>query len=305
MDNGADSTAARRGSNLDRVGLFLAGRSPIVDGLAIGAILALVLSYVNGFLSAAPGYVGRDLFLYQHEVRAWLGGAPMYPSFEVQGPFPIVDGVILYPPVTIVLFGLTLWLPLPLWWLIPIAIVATVIRRLRPRGRWLFAIACCLVYPISVGLVVAGNPDLWLAAALAIAVYWNPAAAFVLLKPSVFPFALIGWRRREWWAIAAMIGVASLLLLPQTLDWLSVIQNGRGGLRSGLIYSYQDVPLLLVPILAWAGSARRDSLGVAFGVDPARLLRRLRPGHRTKTPSPTATSSPPLSAGDDPDLKAG
>ncbi len=114
VDNGADSTAARRGSILDRVGRNLAGRSPIVDGIAIGAILAVVLSYLNGF---------------------------------------------------------------PL----------------------------CLAYPISVGLVVAGNPDLWLAAALAIAVYWNPAAAFVLPKPSVFSFALIGWRRREWWAIAAMI----------------------------------------------------------------------------------------------------
>ena len=123
---------------------------------------------------------------------------------------------------------------------------------------------------------MSGNPDLWLAAALAVSVYWNPAAAFVLLKPSVFPFALIGWRRREWWAIAGIFAVVSLLLLPQTLDWLSVVQNGQGGLRSGLIYSYQDVPLLIVPLLAWAGSSRAGSLGPAFGVDLAqlRLLRR-------------------------------
>ena len=100
--------------------------------------------------------------------------------------------------------------------------------------------------------------------------------------------------------------MVSLLLLPQTLEWRSVIRNGRGGLRSGLIYSYQDVPLLLVPILAWAGSPRRDTLGPAFGVDPATLWRQLRSGHRTEIPSqPTATPSPAVSAGADPDLTRG
>jgi hypothetical protein len=267
-------------------GRRLAGRSPIADGIAIAAVVAVALSYFSGFWFAAPGYVGHDLTLYQHEVNAWLGGTPMYPAFEVGGPFQIVDGVILYPPMTIVLFLLTLPLPLPLWWLIPISIVATVIYRLHPRRRWLLAIAGCLIYPISVGLVVSGNPDLWLAAALAVSVYWNPAAAFVLLKPSVFPFALIGWRRREWWAVAVTLGVISLFLLPQTLDWLSVVRNGQGGLRSGLIYSYQDVPLLMVPLLAWAGSARSDSLGPAFGVDLVRRWRRLKRRDRTASPSP-------------------
>jgi hypothetical protein len=286
VGNEADSrNAPGRASTIDAVGSRLAGRSPVADGIALGAVMVVVLSYLNGFLSAAPGYVGHDLVLYQHEVKAWLGGTPMYPAFEVQGPFQIVEGVILYPPITIALFLPTLWLPLPLWWLIPIAIVGTIAYRLRPRRRWLLAIACCLAYPVSVGLVVSGNPDLWLAAALAIAVYWHPAGAFVLLKPSVFPFAMIGWRRREWWVIAGAFAVASLFLLPQTIDWLSVIRNGRGGLRSGLVYSYQDVPLLLVPILAWAGSNRAASLGPAFGVSPAWLRRRLRWGHRAESPS--------------------
>jgi hypothetical protein len=254
--------------------------------LTIAAVVAVALSYIFGFWFATPGYIGHDLTLYQHEVNAWLSGAPMYPAFEVRGPFPIVDGVILYPPITIALFVLTLPLPLPLWWLIPISVVAIVIYRLHPRRRWLLAIACCLVYPISVGLVVSGNPDLWLAAALAVSVYWNPAAAFVLLKPSVFPFALMGWRKWEWWAIAGVFALVSLLLLPQTLDWLSVVRNGQGGLRSGLIYSYQDVPLLMVPVLAWAGSARANRLGSAFGVDLARRLRRPKFGHPTEGPNP-------------------
>jgi hypothetical protein len=286
VHNATDSgNPTDRESILDRVDRRLAGRSPLADGIGIGFVLAVALSYLHGFWFAAPGYVGHDLALYQHEVNAWLSGTPMYPAFEVRGPFPIVDGVILYPPITIALFALTFWLPLPLWWLIPIAIVATVIYRLHPGRRWLLAIAVCLVYPMSVGLVVSGNPDLWLAAALAVAVYWHPAAAFVLLKPSVFPFALIGWRRREWWAIAGAFAAGSLLLLPQTLDWLAVVRNGQGGLRSGLVYSYQDVPLLIVPLLAWAGSARAASLGPAFGIDLARLLRRPKRGHPTEIQS--------------------
>jgi hypothetical protein len=96
----------------------------------------------------------------------------------------------------------------------------------------------------------------------------------------------MGWRKWEWWAIAGVFALVSLLLLPQTLDWLSVVRNGQGGLRSGLIYSYQDVPLLMVPVLAWAGSARANRLGSAFGVDLARRLRRPKFGHPTEGPNP-------------------
>jgi hypothetical protein len=249
----------------ERPGRFasgVAGRSPVRDGLLIGMIVLVVVSYVHGFAAAAPSDIGRDLALYQREVQAWLGGAPMYPAFETQGPFVTSLGVILYPPITIVLFVPSLLLPLPLWWLIPAVIVGTVVFRLRPSGVWLLAIGFCLAYPISVNLVVAGNPDMWLAAALAISVYWRPAAAFVLLKPSVFPLALVGVRNRGWWAIVGVFAVVSLALLPQTLDWLAVVRNGQGGLRTGLTYSLEDLPLLAVPLVAWAGSVR------AARVDP-------------------------------------
>jgi hypothetical protein len=186
----------------------------------------------------------------------------MYPAFEAQGPYNIAaPGLVLYPPITILLFLPTLLLPAPLWWLIPAAVVGTVIYRLRPRGRWLIALGLCLAFPGSVALVVAGNLTMWLVAALAIAVYWRPAAVFVLLKPSVFPLALVGLRSHGWWAIAGVFAVVSLALLPQTLDWLAVIRNGQGGTQgwhasAGLLYSIWDLPLLAVPLLAWAGSTR-------------------------------------------------
>jgi hypothetical protein len=246
------------GERPGRLASVVTGRSPVRDGLLIGVVLLVVLSYIYGFATAtAPDTtIGRDLALYQREVQAWLGGAPMYPAFETQGPFVTALGVILYPPITIAFFIPSLLLPLPLWWLIPAAIVGTVVFRLRPSGVWLLAIGFCLAYPISVNLVVAGNPDMWLAAALAISVYWRPAAAFVLLKPSVFPLALVGVRGRGWWVVAGVFAVVSLALLPQTLDWLAVIRNGQGGLRTGVAYSLEDLPLLSVPLIAWAGSVR-------------------------------------------------
>jgi hypothetical protein len=239
----------------------IAGRSPARDGVAFGLILCLVATYALSFVLAVPGDVGRDLAVCQRQAQAWLGGAPMYPAFELEGSFPIGGfGLILYPPITNALFVPTLLLPLPLWWLIPAAIVGAAVYRLRPKGRWLLVIGLCLLFPNSVDLIVAGNPDMWIAAALAIAIYWRPAAAFVFLKPSLFPLGLIGIRSRGWWAVVAVFGAVSLVLLPQTLDWLTVLRNGQGGMAgghpSGIIYSIMDLPLLGVPLVAWAGSTR-------------------------------------------------
>jgi hypothetical protein len=212
-------------------------------------------------------------------VQSWLGGGPLYPSYELAGPYIIEPGAILYPPITVALFAPTLFLPLPLWWLIPAAVTGTVVYRLRPRPWAIVLMAFCLLFPTSYELVVAGNPDIWLVAALAAALYWRPAAAFVLLKPSVLPFALIGIRSRGWWLVAGLLALASLALLPQTLDWLRAITNGRGA-RSGLAYSLQDVPLLLVPFVAWFGSKRRHETAFAqrtqtAGAESGRMMQAL------------------------------
>ena len=239
----------------------VAGRSPVRDGLMLSLLLFIGWVYAGAFVGAGPGDIGRDIGVCQRAAQAWMQGAPMYPAFETSGSYDLsLFGLVLYPPITTMLFIPTLLLPLPLWWLIPAAIVGAVVYRLRPSGWWLLALGLCLTYPNSVNLVQAGNPDMWLVAALAVAVYWRPAAAFVLLKPSLFPLALIGLRSRGWGAMVAVFALASLLLLPQTLDWITVIRNGRGGLRpAGLFYSWQDLPLLAVPLVAWAGSRTRNS----------------------------------------------
>ena len=198
---------------------------------------------------------GHDLVLYQRHVQAILAGGPFYPVHELAGPFTIGEGDILYPPVAIVCFVPTLVLPLPLWWILPAVVVAVAFRGVRLRTWALFALLACLADPFTPELAWVGNPDIWLVAALAAALRWNRGlAALVLLKPSVFEFSIIGLRHRSWWAAAAVLAIASLILLPQTVDWFHVLANAQGApLRSGLAYSSMDVPLLAMPLIAWFG----------------------------------------------------
>jgi ABC-type transport system involved in cytochrome c biogenesis permease component len=79
------------------------------------------------------------------------------------------------------------------------------------------------------------------------------AGPFVLLKPSLAPFALFGANRRSWWA-----GLAALVLLCLPFgglwaDWVASVLNSRGG---GLLYSALEIPMLLLPLVAWIGRTR-------------------------------------------------
>ena len=79
------------------------------------------------------------------------------------------------------------------------------------------------------------------------------AAPFVLLKPSLAPFALFGIRRRSWWLGASVLVVLCLPFGAMWLDWLSTLRNSQGG---GLLYSSLEVFLLLLPLAAWWGRTR-------------------------------------------------
>jgi hypothetical protein len=224
--------------------------------VSVVIFVLMPLIYVWMVSRYGPGWIGGDLRMYQQHVSAWLAGGPDYPAYELAGPFTIETGVILYPPTTLALFVASLALPAALWWILPGLTSGAVVWRLRPKPWAFLAMGCLLLFPTSISNIAGGNPDIWIVAALAVAVYWRPAAAFVLIKPSVFPLALLGVRHRGWWVIAGLFAAGTLALLPQTLDWLRVLQNGVGP-RSGLLYSLEDVPLLLVPLVAWAGATRR------------------------------------------------
>ena len=248
----------------------LEGRSAVADG---AVLVWLLVACADLYELPHPHLVwGCDLTLYQQAVRSWFGGAAPYAHYQLAGPYVVETGAILYPPITLVLLAPSLLLPLPFWLLAPLVITGAVIYRLRPQPWAMLAIGFCFLYRPSYELIMAGNPVIWLMAALATAIHWRPAAALVLLKPSLFPFALVGIRSRGWWLIVGLFALVSLALLPQTLDWLTAVINGRGP-RSGLLYSYHDVPLLSVPYIAWLGSnGQLEAVTTKLGIQ--RVLRR-------------------------------
>ena len=234
--------------------------------VAISAAGLATFFYFADFLSPTmQPLLGADLSLYREATQRWLAGGPFYLPYQLVGPYAVGTSDILYPPVTaVLLFIPSLALPTPLWWVVPLAVIAIVVAHHRPAPWALALIALSLAFAPTVQLIAAGNPAMWIAAAMAVGTIWRPASAFILLKPSVIPLALFGIRDRRWWLIVGAICVISLLLLPMDLDWLSAVLNA-GGDRSGILYSLRDVPFISIGLVAWLG--RRRPVGFEGGME--------------------------------------
>jgi len=194
---------------------------------------------------------GADLHLYLGATSRFLDGGSFYLPHELAGPFVVQVGDILYPPVTMLLFAPFLVLPEFLWWAIPLGVTGWCVWSLRPSVLGWAGIVACLVLPYTVPLILAGNPGMWTTAAVALGLRYGWPAALVLVKPTLLPFALIGANRRSWWIAVAGLGLLSLPFLPATIDYLAVLRNAQS--PDGLLYSFGNVPMMLIPVVAWLG----------------------------------------------------
>jgi hypothetical protein len=229
--------------------------APLVLTAVILAFAALEAAVVLPFSLAYDDGVaiGMDYRIYQDRTIDWLAGDGFYRERQLTGqPYVIQNGDSLYPPTMLyLLVPFALGAPAVLCWLIPLALIALALVRLRPpTWTWPF-MAFVLLLPRTTLVLVLGNPSMWLIAAAFLGVAWGWPAALVLLKPTLAPLALIGARRRAWWvALAALV----LVSLPFGLMWLDYAtalldaQNGRG-----LEYTLGEWPLMLAPLAAWLG----------------------------------------------------
>ncbi len=96
---------------------------------------------------------------------------------------------------------------------------------------------------------------MWVSAFLALGLCRGGWAALVLVKPSVFPFALVGAHRRSWWLMLAGLVALSLPFGSLWIDWITAVQNSH----FGLLYSLNDVLVMAIPIAAWLGRTRPQS----------------------------------------------
>lgn len=200
------------------------------------------------------GWFGQDLGFYTAATSNLLTDGTWYLPRQLAGPYPIAAGDVLYPPVTAILFAP--WLALPAWTFtaIPVGLTAWAVARMRPAWWAWPLLAACLVWPDTQVKVIAANPGLWIMAALALGLLYRWPAAFVLLKPTLALFALVGAKDARWWLVVALLALASLPVLSLTLAYPRVLLDAQGG---GLFYSLWDLPLLALPLIAWATSAGR------------------------------------------------
>lgn len=222
---------------------------------------------------------GVDFHLYRDVTNRWLAGGPFFEPYQVTGPYDIRAGDVLYPPVTLWLFvpfaaaagasagagGAALLAAMAsamasvAWWALPLGATAASVWRLRPKPAFWPLIALCLANPTTLLKIWTGNPVTWSMAAMAVATVAGSsrfAAPFVLLKPSLAPFALFGINRRSWWVGLAVLGALCLPFGSLWGDWVASVVNSRGG---GLLYSALEIPMLLLPLVAWVGRTRGGS----------------------------------------------
>ncbi len=205
-----------------------------------------------------------DETLYFRAARRWLDGGSFYSDYQLAGPYVIEKFEILYPPTIIPLLLVFSFLPDPVWWIAPTAILAGVVLYWRPSLLGWTLILACLSVPITLAIYFWGNPSIWMAAFLALGTRWGWPSVFVLLKPQLFPFALVGIRRRSWWVALAVFALVSVAFLPMWFDWVTVLLNARGPNASPL-YGLSSVPLMMIPLIArW--STRRTPTPERAGV---------------------------------------
>ena len=197
--------------------------------------------------------VGVDYHLYIDTASRWLRDGTYFQPYQLAGPYQISAGDILYPPLALLLFVPFTVVPAVLWWLLPAAVIAWSVSRLQPtRAVWPM-LAACAAWPTTPLKVLTGNPVMWAVAALALGVVYAWPSVLVLLKPSLFPFALFGARKPTWWLAAAAVVAVSVPFGSLWIDWLHSVGNSQGG---GLAYSSLEIPMLAFPLVAWIGRKR-------------------------------------------------
>lgn len=227
---------------------------PAALAIAAGLLLSRLIVVAVGDRSGLP--VGMDIQLYLDATHRWLGGGPFYPDFQVAGAYTIHHGAILYPPPILLLLVPFTFLPLVLWWTVPLGVIAWAVWRLRPSVLAWAGIVAALAAPASIGTMVNGNPVIWATAALALGTLYSWPAVFTALKVSIAPFALFGCWHRSWWLAAASGLIVSLAFLPMWRDYLLVLLNSSN--PRGLLYSVADVPLVMIPLMAWLGRTKAE-----------------------------------------------
>jgi len=229
----------------------------VIGGLAITLVIKLAIIAVDPQTPAILANPAQaDGALYRAAGQRILSGGPVYPAFELGGPYTLAMRPELYPPPTLLfLVAPMAALPAFLWWLVPLGTITAILVRQRPSLIGWVGILLCLAWPPTGYVILAGNPIIWAAAFVALGSTWKGAAVLTLVKPTLAPFALVGIRSRSWWLVAGGYVAFVVALSPLWLDYLTVLRNAVG---LDPLYSLSHVPMMLIPAIAWWTRVPRD-----------------------------------------------
>ena len=196
--------------------------------------------------------IGVDFHQYLDHVARWQSTGQLYLPRQLAGPTTVMDGDPLYPPTVVWLLLPFTVLPEPIWWIVPSVIIVITLVRLRPAPWTWPVLAIVALWPRTPALLLYGNPGMWMVAFICLALWRAWAGPLILLKPSLAPFALLGFGRRSWFIALAVVVVASIPFGTLWLDYLTVLSNSH----VTLTYSLLDLPLTLAPVIAFLGRRR-------------------------------------------------
>lgn len=246
------------------------GEGPWAPVLRLARPLGIALTVVLGVAAAAViwsvfagaasrGDVGFDANLYLTSAQRWLATGEFYYPAQLAGPYVAEHQVMLYPPVSLYLFLPMSFVPRVLWWVVPLTVLVAHAWTARPAWwTWPIVAGLCATVPIASGLAY-GNTDMWNAAAVAVACRFAPAAWFLIIKPTIFPVALLFARDKRWWLAIPLVVVACLPFGALWLDYITVVRNLTG---TGLTYSLNGIlTWVAIPLIVWAGRTRRSVEG--------------------------------------------
>lgn len=255
---------ARVASGAGAIAAYLDRRRGLAAGLSMFAAVLLVGGMAI-LVSLAPDVterLGVDYRQYSNATARWLAGGSFYQPWQLTGPYEVPLGEfrierlpVLYPPFAIALFVPFTLTPLlaPAWWGIPMLVIGTAVVLDRPRPWTWPILTFCALTGDTIWLTISGNPTLWTTAAVALGIRFGWPSVGVMLKPTLAPFALIGIRRRSWWLALAGLILLSIPFMSLWPDYLTAIRNQRG---VDLLYPLNNVPMMMIPVVAWLGRRR-------------------------------------------------
>ena len=237
-------------SQIVRAGAPWAGIAAIVAATALSVVVVVTVQSI-----AAAGDLWIDYVYYRDLGARWMGDGSYYLPRQLAGPYDVqLMGDVLYPPSALVLFVPAAVLPAILWWLVPTGVTLWCIVAWRPSWTGVAIILALLCWPRAHAAFLFGNSDMWAMAGVAAGLRWGWPAALLFLKPTLAPFALAGIGHRSWWLLLGIMAALILPALPLWLDYITAMRN----ISAGLDYSFGSVPIVVIPLVAWATSSRRS-----------------------------------------------